>query len=63
MTFFLVVAALLGWIVAVMLFAVLGIISQIYVAQKQTILTLLENNKELQKNAPIDWNQWVPPYD
>ena len=62
MTIFLAIAALLGWMIVFILLSVLGIISQIYISQKQTILTLLENNTELQKKVPSnEWRDWFPP--
>jgi len=62
MTIFLAIAAILGWIVVFILLSVLGIISQVYTSQKQTILALLENNTELQKKASRSkWNDWSPP--
>lgn len=64
MTVFLFILAAVGWIMAIGLFAMLGIISQIYVAQKNQILALLEINEKYQnglENKEVNWNQWIPP--
>lgn len=64
MTVFLFILAAVGWILAIGLFAMLGIISQIYVAQKNQILALLEINEKYQnglENKEVNWNQWIPP--
>lgn len=66
MTVFLFILAAIGWIIAIALFAMLGIISQIYVAQKNQIMALLEVNERYKnglENKEVDWNQWIPPYE
>lgn len=63
MTIFLLILCVVGWTLAIGLFGLMGIVAQILAAHKNQIAALAQLNEELQKKVPVDWNQWIPPYE
>lgn len=63
MTIFLLILCVVGWTLAFGLFGLMGIVAQILASHKAQIAVLEQMNEELRKKVPVDWNQWIHPYE